>query len=120
MPSSVAVSTEPDPAADPLPVLRALADPTRLRLFSALRVSERCVKDLVDAERVPQPLVSHHLRVLVDAGLVTVRRADGFNLYAVDPEGLGAAQRATGALLDPTHLDPAAQPGGNTSCCQPG
>jgi ArsR family transcriptional regulator len=98
-------------------VLRALADPKRFRLLTALRQRERCVRDLVDGESLPQPLVSHHLSVLVRSGLVQSRRADGFTLYAVDPEGLAAARAALADVLDPDALTPAALPGGNSSCC---
>ncbi|MDP9388492.1 MAG: metalloregulator ArsR/SmtB family transcription factor [Actinomycetota bacterium] len=100
-----------------LPVLRALAEPKRLAILSALRAKERCVRDLVATESLPQPLVSHHLRVLVDAGLVRARRADGFTMYAVDPEGMAAARRAVGEVLDTELLDPVALPGGNSHCC---
>jgi ArsR family transcriptional regulator len=98
-------------------VLRALADPTRLRVFRALRAKERCVRDLVASEGLAQPLVSHHLRVLVDAGLVTARRWEGFTLYAVDPAGLAAARACLDDLLDPGCLAAVALPGGNASCC---
>jgi ArsR family transcriptional regulator, arsenate/arsenite/antimonite-responsive transcriptional repressor len=102
---------------DVLPVLRALADPKRFRLLAALRARERCVRDLVDGESLPQPLLSHHLGVLVRAGLVRSRRADGFTLYAVDPDGLAAARSALADLLDPAALAPVALPGGNQGCC---
>ena len=105
-------------ADDVLPVLRALADPTRLRLFLALRDRERCVRDLVESEGLPQPLVSHHLRVLLDAGLATARRSDGFTMYALDPAGMAAAHTATSGLLDPDALSDRAQPGGNAGCCR--
>lgn len=98
-------------------VLRALADPSRLRIFRALRTSERCVRALVDSEGFSQPLVSHHLRILHQAGLVQSRRSEGFVLYAIDPVGLGAARDAIGDLLD-LDLRGAALPGGNTSCCR--
>lgn len=99
-------------------MLRALADHNRLRLFLALRDKERCVRDLVEGQGLPQPLVSHHLRVLADAGLVQVRRADGFSLYAVSPEGMGAARALAMELLDPAAIGPLARPGGNEACCR--
>ena len=105
---------------DVLTVLRALADPKRLRLFRALRDSERCVRDLVASEGMPQPLVSHHLRVLVGAGLVRSRKVDSFSMYAVDPDGMAEARAAATELLDPDALAPAAHPGGNPSCCREG
>ena len=101
-----------------LPVLRALADPNRLRLFMALREKERCVRELVDTEGLPQPLVSHHLRVLAEAGLVRARRSDGFSLYAVSTEGMGAARALAMELLDPEAVGPLALPGGNEGCCR--
>jgi ArsR family transcriptional regulator len=104
--------------AEVLPVLRALGDPNRLRLFMALRDKERCVRDLVDTEDIPQPLVSHHLRVLVEAGLVVARRSEGFSLYAVSPAGLAAARRLAMELLDPDAVGPLARPGGNDGCCR--
>ena len=103
---------------DVLPVLRALAEPNRLRLFLSLRDKERCVRDLVDTERLPQPLVSHHLRVLADAGLVQARRSEGFSLYAVSPEGMAAARALAMDLLDPGAVSPLALPGGNEGCCR--
>ena len=105
---------------DILTVLRALADPKRLRLFLSLRSSERCVSDLVTSEQLPQPLVSHHLAVLVRAGLVQARRSEGFTMYAVDADGLAAAQAAVVDLLDPDVLTPRAFPGGNPGCCREG
>ncbi len=101
-----------------LAFVRALADPTRLRLFLALRETERCVTDLVASEGIAQPLVSHHLRVLADAGLVQARRAEGFKLYAVNLEGMAAARALAMDLLDPDAVSPRARPGGNEECCR--
>lgn len=98
-------------------VLRALADPSRLGIFRALRTSECCVRALVETEGLSQPLVSHHLRVLQQAGLVQSRRSDGFVLYAIDPGGLGVARNAVCDLFEPD-LVTAALPGGNTNCCR--
>ncbi len=105
-------------ATDVLPLLRALGEPNRLRLFLALRDKERCVRDLVASEGLPQPLVSHHLRVLADAGLVQARRSDGFSMYAVSPEGMAAARELAMELLDPGAVGPLARPGGNDDCCR--
>lgn len=110
-------TTTPD-AAEILEPLRALADPTRLRLFLALRQAERCVRDLVDGERIAQPLVSHHLRVLARAGLVQTRRADGFTFYAVSPEGMAAALGVLSEVLDAERITAAARLGGNDTCCK--
>lgn len=100
-------------------MLRALADPNRFRIYLALREKERCVRDLVVSEGLTQSLVSHHLTVLVRAGLVRARRSRGFTMYALDAEGLDRARAATSALLDPDQLGAVARPGGNPNCCPP-
>ena len=55
------------------PMLKALADPVRLRLMSLIAShdgGEACVCDLNDAFDLSQPTISHHLKVLHDAGLI--------------------------------------------------
>lgn len=56
--------------------------------------------------------------VLVGAGLVRARRAEGFTFYAVDPDGMGAALDLFSELLDPDGIGPLAVPGGNAACCK--
>lgn len=111
-------STQPRRHEDLLRILKVLADPTRLRLFHALREKERCVRDLVDSEGLPQPLVSHHLRVLSRAGLIRARRYEGFTFYLVDVDGMAAARTAVAELLDTDTLTDSARAGGNTGCCR--
>jgi DNA-binding transcriptional ArsR family regulator len=53
--------------------LSALAEPNRLRIVELLRGGPRSVNEIVETLELPQPLVSKHLRVLRDAGLVQVR-----------------------------------------------
>ena len=55
-------------------VLRALADPTRLRILGLLSGGEVCVCHIHDALRIPQPKASRHLAYLRRAGLVATRR----------------------------------------------
>jgi len=81
---------------------RALGDETRLRLLETLATGERCVSDLMDALGLGQSLVSHHLRALREAGLVTVRR-DGRRIhYAISASAL-AAVRLIVYELEPLH-----------------
>jgi len=66
-------------------VLEAIAEPTRRRILDAVRVRERSVGDLVQHIGMHQPGVSRHLRILRDAGLVTVRRDAQRRLYRLTP-----------------------------------
>jgi len=70
----------------------ALGDPTRRRILELLADGEQAVGTLVAAlateQRISQPAVSQHLRVLRGAGLVHVRADGTRRLYALDPAGL--------------------------------
>ena len=65
-----------------------LAEPTRREILDLLRDGERPVGELVDALGMAQPAVSKHLRVLRDAGLVTVRAEAQRRFYGLRPEPL--------------------------------
>jgi DNA-binding transcriptional ArsR family regulator len=63
-----------------------LADPTRRRIVAALRDGERQVNDIVQQAGVHQSGVSRHLRILSEAGFVSVRPDGQRRLYALRPE----------------------------------
>jgi DNA-binding transcriptional ArsR family regulator len=69
-------------------VFAALADPTRRRLVEVLHKGEQSVGDLVGAVDIAQPGVSRHLRILNEAGLVTVRASGQRRLYSLRPQPL--------------------------------
>ena len=73
-----------------------LADPTRLRLLSLISTSgEACAAcDLVEPLGVSQPTVSHHLRVLREAGLVESEKRGRWVYYRPVPERLDILSRA--------------------------
>ncbi len=75
----------------------ALADPVRLRLLSLLATAEGgavCACDLVEPVGKSQPTVSHHLKVLADAGLVTSERRGRNIWYSTVPAALEALRSA--------------------------
>jgi ArsR family transcriptional regulator, arsenate/arsenite/antimonite-responsive transcriptional repressor len=70
---------------------KALSDPVRLQLLSSVAShagGEACVCDISAGVEVSQPTVSHHLKVLRDAGLLTSQRRASWVYYAVVPEAL--------------------------------
>ena len=78
----------------------ALGDPVRLRLLSLLANSPDgavCVCDLVQPAGRSQPTVSHHLKILRDAGLVTSEKRGVNSWYAAVPAALEALRAALGA-----------------------
>jgi ArsR family transcriptional regulator, arsenate/arsenite/antimonite-responsive transcriptional repressor len=73
-------------AADLAEAFRALADPTRVAIVNRLSTaSEACVCDLTSAFDLSQPTVSHHLRILRDAGLVEAERRGTWAYYRLVP-----------------------------------
>ncbi|GER22253.1 putative transcriptional regulator, ArsR family protein [Zafaria cholistanensis] len=72
-------------------VFKALADPNRLRLLSIVRAEpsgESCVCDLTGPLELGQPTVSHHLKVLVDAGLLHREKRGTWAYYSLVPGAL--------------------------------
>lgn len=79
---------------------KAVADPNRLRLLSMISASENseaCVCDLTGPLDLGQPTVSHHLKVLVDAGILHREKRGVWAYYSLVPGALG---NLAGALLE--------------------
>lgn len=79
-------------------VLKALAEPNRLRLISMIAANAgagaTCVCDLIEPLGLSQPTVSHHLRVLTDAGLLEREQRGKWAYYALVPDAMAAAAAA--------------------------
>ena len=76
--------------------LKAVADPVRLRLISLVAAhadAEACVCDLTDPVGLSQPTVSHHLKVLVDAGIFTREQRGRWAYYRLVPDTLSSIAR---------------------------
>lgn len=98
--SSAVVSCCPDGLRSPLDrgdattlagLFKALADPARLQLLAALSANEAgeaCVCDLTGVVGLSQPTVSHHLKVLTQAGLLRRERRGTWAWYSVDRDRL--------------------------------
>ncbi|MEP7765985.1 metalloregulator ArsR/SmtB family transcription factor [Sanguibacter sp. 25GB23B1] len=71
---------------------KALGDPTRLRVLSLVAAHENgeaSVTDLTEPLGLGQPTVSHHLKILVDAGLLTRDKRGVWSIYSLVPGALG-------------------------------
>jgi len=69
--------------------LKALADPARLQLLSIVLASgSACICDLIEPVGLSQPTVSHHMRVLVDAGLLTREKRGKWVHFSVNAQAL--------------------------------
>jgi ArsR family transcriptional regulator len=95
------VAALPDPRRQRLlRAFKALADPTRLEILRLLRAQPgaTCVCDIVDHFELAQPTISHHLKVLREAGLLTHSRVGIWSFYALDPRAPALLDEAEARL----------------------
>ena len=96
--SPVTAGVLDDAAAERLAgVFKALGDPTRVKLLSLIAAAGddgACVCDLIEPVRLSQPTVSHHMRQLVDAGLITREQRGKWAYYRLVDGALAAVAGA--------------------------
>ena len=92
MPRQTSQLVDPD-----VRLFQALADPTRLAIVRELAASEACACDLTSCCDVRQPTVSHHLKVLREAGVVETERRGTWIWYRLAP---AAAERLRGLATE--------------------
>ena len=85
--------------------LAVLGDPTRREIFEILAAAPASVAEVAGRLPVSRPAVSQHLKVLKDAGLVTVRPAGTRNIYQVDPIGVAVLRDYFDSLWQRALLD---------------
>lgn len=88
----------------PVAALKALAEPRRWRIVELLSCEELCVCHLADELGIPQPLVSHHLKVLRGAGLIESEKHRQWTYYRLRPGALAGLGQQIGSIA---------------SCCPP-
>jgi ArsR family transcriptional regulator len=77
---------------------KALADPTRVAIINSLSATDEvCVCNLTETFDLSQPTISHHLKILRDAGLVESSRRGTWAYYRLVPETIAALRGALGA-----------------------
>ena len=82
-------------------IFKALSDPFRLRIIEFLRDGEKCVCEIVSYLGIIQPVVSRHLKILKDCGLVKDRKDGNRRLYSVtDPRIFEVIDRLDIELVD--------------------
>jgi len=82
-------------------IFNALSDPARLEIIEFLREGERCVCEIIPHVSLIQPLVSRHLKILKDCGLVKDRKEGNRRLYSVtDPRIFEVVDAVTPELVD--------------------
>ncbi len=99
----MATSADPD-----IRLLRALADPTRLTIVRELAGQAGvCACDFTSCCDVSQPTISHHLKVLREAGVIESERQGTSIVYRLRPEAAARMERITSEIRVEPRLDPA-------------
>jgi ArsR family transcriptional regulator len=68
-------------------VLKAFSDETRLRILELLQSGEKCDDALVEKVNVGHPTLSHHIKILVDSGIVSARKVGRRTYYSISEAG---------------------------------
>ncbi len=80
---------------------KALGEPTRLRILAHLQAGEACVCDVQEAIAIPANLLSHHLKVLREAGLISGTRRGRWIDYRVEPVALALLASVLTTVAEP-------------------
>ena len=87
-------------------IFKALGDENRWRILETLKEGERCACVLLTRMQIGQSTLSHHMKVLCDAGLITSRRDGKWTHYSLRPEGIQAAKGLLDSLLTASRQAP--------------
>ena len=80
-------------------VFKALSDENRVRILRALADGERSAEELLSGLYIAQSTLSHHMKILTDAGLVKARKKGKHRFYSLSREGIDAAAAYLRALV---------------------
>ena len=81
-------------------IFKALGDENRLRILLLLTTGEKCACKLLEKIQVTQPTMSHHMKILCDAGLVTGRKEGKWMHYSISKEGALSARQCFDLLIN--------------------
>ena len=82
-------------------IFKAMSEPTRLKVLDLLSCSELCACEILDSLSVTQSTLSHHMKVLMNCGLVTGRKSATWMFYSISPECVKKVQQFIEILTRP-------------------
>lgn len=108
-PGSIEISSPPTDLQNLAACLKVLAEPKRLLILNLLMEGVQCNCELGEALKMPPNLISHHLRILREAGLVDVQR-DALDArwvyYSINLRALDELNKAFGTFFNPERIKP--------------
>ena len=85
-------------------VFKAFADENRIRILKLLSSGDRCACELLEELNITQPTLSHHLKILCDAGIVVSKREGKWMHYSICCDGVKRVREQLQELLAPEKL----------------
>ena len=79
-------------------LFKAFCDATRIRIIKLLRSGEKCACELLEKIHVTQPTLSHHMKILCDAGIVNGRKEGKWMYYSISKKGVEQAKECLNQL----------------------
>jgi len=96
-------------------VFKSLCDEKRLVIMEMLQDGEKCACVLLEKLEISQPTLSHHMKILVDSGIVAARREGKWTYYSISAAGSDNAARLLRELTTVTVDEPDTS---NEGCCE--
>lgn len=87
-------------------IFKAFCDENRLRILALLQTGEKCACKLLEDLNIQQSTLSHHMKILCDAGIVQGRREGKWTHYSIDPAGSIHAEEVLQQILTITGDEP--------------
>ncbi len=73
-------------------IFKAFCDENRIKILQLLLDGEKCACKLLEALNITQPTLSHHMKILLDSGVINARKEGKWMYYSISEEGLKKAQ----------------------------
>ena len=81
-------------------IMKAIAEPNRLQILDMISTGEKCACDILDNLDFTQPTLSHHMKVLIEAGVVTARKEGKWQYYSLVTENIEEFQELIHQILN--------------------
>ena len=81
-------------------IMKAIAEPNRLQILDMISTGEKCACDISDNFDFTQPTLSHHMKVLIEAGVVTARKEGKWQYYSLVTENIEEFQELIHQILN--------------------
>lgn len=80
-------------------IMKAIAEPNRLQIVDMISTGEKCACDLLDNFNFTQPTLSHHMKVLIEAGIVSARKDGKWHYYSLDQKNIKVFESLTNQIF---------------------